>query len=330
MPAVMSMENDFISVVVPVYNVENYLGKCIDSLLAQTHIQFHLILVNDGSTDGSGAICDRYAQKDSRVTVLHRENGVLSAARNTGMEWSHGNTDDSWIAFVDSDDWVVPTYLEELHAAAVHHNCSIAIGSFAQLCDGDSLPITEGNGVLSLAPEDAWCSYRPVTAWGKLFRRPLFADVRFPEGKIHEDELTTYKVLFAVGRVVYIGKPLYAYMVRGGSIIGTQWSEKRLNTLDAIDAQVAYFKHNGFFKAYRYEMRHRATMTYNCLTNAKRCHDFSRQKCKTLQVRLRNTILDCRRENLSGFGRFSRCTLNAWLPMFDWPFWLVTKLIYRR
>ena len=111
-----------ISVIVPVYKVEPYLRRCVDSILAQTFTDFELILVDDGSPDNSGAICDEYAQKDARVHVIHQENGGLSAARNAGIDWVFAHSDSQWLTFVDSDDWVHPEYLERLYHAVLEHN----------------------------------------------------------------------------------------------------------------------------------------------------------------------------------------------------------------
>ena len=121
-----------ISVIVPVYKVEKYIHRCVDSILGQTFTDYELILVDDGSPDNCGAICDEYAVKDSRIVVIHQENGGLSAARNTGIDWSFANSDSRWLTFIDSDDWVHPEYLQRLLAAAVEHNVSVSICGYAQ------------------------------------------------------------------------------------------------------------------------------------------------------------------------------------------------------
>ena len=115
-----------ISVIVPVYKVEKYIHRCVDSILNQTFSDFELILVDDGSPDNCGAICDEYAAKDSRVVVIHQENGGLSAARNAGIDWAFANSDSQWLSFIDSDDWVHPEYLQKLLDTAVNNSAEVA------------------------------------------------------------------------------------------------------------------------------------------------------------------------------------------------------------
>ncbi len=119
-----------ISIIVPVYNVEKFLPRCIDSILEQTYTNFELILVDDGSPDNCGRICDEYVEKDSRVAVIHQKNGGLSAARNAGLDWAFENSDSEWITFIDSDDWVHPLYLECLYNACIMNNLEIAVCNY--------------------------------------------------------------------------------------------------------------------------------------------------------------------------------------------------------
>ena len=119
-----------VSVIVPVYNVEKYIRHCIESIINQEFTDFEVILVNDGSKDASGAICDEYARRDERVHVIHQKNGGLSAARNAGMDWMYANSDSQWIAFADSDDWIHPDFLQRLYSAAKKHDCKISACGF--------------------------------------------------------------------------------------------------------------------------------------------------------------------------------------------------------
>ena len=178
-----------ISVIVPVYKVEKYLHECVDSILTQTFPDFELILVDDGSPDNCGKICDEYAEKDSRVRVIHQENQGLSGARNSGMDVARGE----YIAFVDSDDRVDIRYLELL-LAAVKDGADVAVCRHKEFTDGDSLPDWEGNASIQSygAVESLVLLYdgsprMPVNAWCKLFRRGRINDTRFPVGRLHED-----------------------------------------------------------------------------------------------------------------------------------------------
>ena len=147
-----------ISVIVPVYKVEKYIHRCIDSILNQTFRDFELIMVDDGSPDNCGAICDEYAAKDNRVVVIHQENGGLSAARNAGIDWAFTNSNSEWLNFIDSDDWVHPEYLQKLYDAAKCNNVSVSVCGFERTC-GEEPEIIEANIVYRLwSPEGSLCS----------------------------------------------------------------------------------------------------------------------------------------------------------------------------
>ncbi|MBR2317955.1 MAG: glycosyltransferase family 2 protein, partial [Spirochaetales bacterium] len=187
-----------ISVIVPVYNVESYLKRCVDSILGQTYSDFELILVDDGSPDNCPQICNEYAEKDSRIRVIHQLNGGLSAARNAGIDWVFQNSDSEWFSFIDSDDYVHPRYLEVLLNAAESTGCDVSIGSYIEF-SGDSVKSENEIAVpKKYKPEDFYVQYSVETtiACGKLYRRRYFETIRYPVGKIHEDEFTTYKILF--------------------------------------------------------------------------------------------------------------------------------------
>ena len=183
-----------ISVIVPVYKVEAYLQECVDSILAQTFEDFELILVDDGSPDNCGAICDAYAGKDSRVKVIHQENQGLSGARNTGIEASKGE----FLTFVDSDDMVSPQYLEVL-INLFCDNTDVAVCGFKSFLDGTEYPIGRSarEMVRVYSPKESLIELYngntliPVNACAKLIRRSLLGDLRFPVGKLHEDQAFT-------------------------------------------------------------------------------------------------------------------------------------------
>ncbi|EID29604.1 glycosyltransferase, group 2 family protein [Streptococcus mitis SK575] len=212
------MENQLISIIVPVYNVEEYLKQCLDSILEQTFSDYEVILVNDGSTDNSGLICQEYAEKDSRIRYFEKENGGLSDARNYGIEQAQGE----YLTFVDSDDFLDKMHLNVLYTALVSNNVDISIVNYANYQTSnatfylhtfgeyyeknysseellDNLAILERND-LSFS-----------TIWGKLYKRSVFSFLRFPKGVIGEDVALIYKIYTQVDKIVYAHKDTYIY-----------------------------------------------------------------------------------------------------------------------
>ena len=254
-----------ISIIIPVYNVKNYLCRCINSVLTQSLFDFDLILIDDGSPDSCGAICDEYASRDSRINVIHQANGGLSAARNAGLDWVFANSNSEWITFIDSDDWVHPQYLEVLYSAAQKTGLDIVIGGYALSERDTHVPWKEG--VLSANPEiweteRFYCEYsgNAIVAWGKLFKRTLWEDVRFPIGRLHEDEFVIYKVLFSKEIVTFVRGPLYSYFQNPMGIIHSKPSYRRCRDIvEAIKEQVEFFSLYHFKNAM--EMRLPALIT---------------------------------------------------------------------
>lgn len=234
-----------ISVVVPVYKVEPYLRRCVDSIIGQTFKDFELILIDDGSPDKCGEICDEYAKKDSRVVVIHQKNGGLSAARNAGIDWVFANSKSEFIGFIDSDDWVSENYLEELHKGC--QRCDIACVNLMQT-SGDNSSAHIGEVVWDYLPPDIYwqCRMLPMSAWGKLFKRELWSNIRFPVGKIHEDEYAIPGVLFSCRQIASTDAKLYYYFSRSDSIIGKSYSVKRLDVIAAVVAQINMFSDMGY------------------------------------------------------------------------------------
>lgn len=236
-----------ISVIVPVYQVEAYLGRCVDSVLGQTVSDLDLILVDDGSPDGSGAICDAYAQKDSRVHVIHQKNGGLSAARNTGIDFAFGNSDSDYLCFLDSDDYLSPRFLEEMLSAAEGLACPVAACGEIK-SGGEPLPEVAHPQFVRWEAMEYYCRESDVAAaaaCGKIYRKDLFDGVRYPVGKLHEDEFTTYKVLYAAGAVAETQAPLYAYFQNTQGITGSSWKPGRMDALEAFREQAAFARERG-------------------------------------------------------------------------------------
>lgn len=234
-----------ISVVVPIYNVENYLKRCIDSIVNQTYENLEIILVDDGSTDGSSAICDAYAKKENRIKVVHQKNAGLSAARNNGFKMAKGE----YIGFIDADDYVEPAMYEELLHQMLLHGADMAIGNVCRVDENGYLledtsavtdavytkeemlrKITEENGVYF------------VTAWNKLYKREIFDKVSFPEGKIHEDEFVIHEILDCCKKIVTTKKIYYYYVQRANSIMSEEVTLKRFDGMEALYQRFLYYK----------------------------------------------------------------------------------------
>jgi len=241
-----------ISVIVPVYKVEPYLDRCVESILAQTYPDFELILVDDGSPDNCPAMCDAWAEKDSRITVIHQANGGLSAARNAGIDWSFAHSDSEWMTFIDSDDWVHPQFLAKLLDAAAQNGVDVSVCGYAETTGEEPAVDTETAATL-WTPEDFFIekNVNAVVAWGKLYRKACFADIRYPVGKIHEDEFVTYKILFAVPSVAVLSDRLYFYYQNLWGIMKSPWSCKRLDAVEASAEQICYLEARGFHAAYQ-------------------------------------------------------------------------------
>ncbi len=242
-----------ISVIVPVYQVEPYLCRCVDSILSQTFRDFELILVNDGSPDNCGAICEEYARRDDRIHVIHQKNGGLSAARNAAIDWAFQNSSSRWFTFIDSDDWVHERMLEILLTMAREKNVNISVCGFVQTRgeEPDHIQILPAPRIWTPEAFYVSCDTVPVIACAKLYRRECFRDIRYPVGKVHEDEYTTYRLLFPEKQIVVSEAPLYFYFQNEAGITKSGWSPKRLDAVQALGEQVAYFRKNGFQKAYQ-------------------------------------------------------------------------------
>lgn len=220
---------DTVSVIVPVYNVEQYLPRCLESILSQTYENLEVILVDDGSTDLSSKVCDDYAQKDSRIRVIHKANGGLSSARNAGIEAARGK----YLAFVDSDDWIEKDTYEVMVALAEKNNAPLICGGRYDV-DGKT-----GERTVGLCPEKEevltaealvgriflW-DHCDSSACDKLFARELFREFRFPEGKVCEDVAVMYRIILGADKAVLCPRPFYNYYHRPGSITKAAVSEK--------------------------------------------------------------------------------------------------------
>ncbi len=237
-----------ISVIVPVYKVEPYLSRCIDSILNQTFTDFEIILVDDGSPDNCGKICDEYADKDPRILVIHQENRGVSAARNTAIEWALKNSNSQWLTFIDSDDWIHPQYLELLFSSAIALGLDISACQYQKASTVSSFIAVNDNSPNKIDTENFYIE-NPVTAvvpCCKLYKKTYFETIRYPIGIRYEDEFTTYKVLFKTPHIAYIDEKLYFYYTNPSGFMNSAWSPRKLDIINALEEQVAFFKKNGY------------------------------------------------------------------------------------
>ena len=253
-----------ISIIVPIYNVGKYLPKCIESILNQTFKNFELILVNDGSTDNSGVVCDDYAKKDTRIKIIHKSNGGVSSARNAGLYVAKGE----YIGFVDPDDYIDKNMYEKLYRLCIDNNSDIAICRFNREINGkiqnkeSTEEIIELNNMEAMNELFKGNLYR-FSLCNKLFSKKCFNDVLFPEERIHEDLSTTYKLFDNSKKTVYINYCGYIYVRRENSILTSTYNEKRLQAFIAWDEIIEFIDKN------YYEIIEQviATFTYWCVDN---------------------------------------------------------------
>ena len=235
-----------ISVIVPVYKVEKFIHRCVDSILCQSFPDFEVILVDDGSPDRSGAICDAYAAQDPRVRVIHQENGGLSAARNAGIDWVFAHSDSQWLSFVDSDDYIHPEMLQVLYDAVVGNGVRISMCAYEETT-GE--PLEDARSEISLwsaADLFAKRNVNATVAWGKIYAKECFTNHRYPAGKIHEDEFLTYRILFAEKHIAVSDAKLYGYFQNMEGITKRAWHPGRMDVFEALDEQISFYQKAGY------------------------------------------------------------------------------------
>ena len=248
------------SVIVPVYKVEEYLEKCVQSILAQTERDFELILVDDGSPDRCGALCDSLAQTDSRIRVIHQENQGLGGARNTGIREARGD----WLLLVDSDDWIEPKILEKAMEAGLREEADLVMFAFRTVDEqGRELGVfredmPKERGITLQEHKEALLT--APCAWNKLYRRGFFqgTGLAYPPRVWYEDLRTSPKLMAKAGRMVFLDEVGYNYLQRQGSIMKSANLERNQEILDAFDDLLPWFRKEGLFEAYRRELEYLA------------------------------------------------------------------------
>lgn len=248
------------SVIVPVYNVEAYLEKCVQSIFRQTEQDFELLLVDDGSTDSSGQLCEELAKKDSRIRVIHQENQGLGGARNTGIREAKGD----WLLLVDSDDWIEPEILEKSLEAGLREEADMVMFPFRSVDEegrelavfrenipvGRAFALKERKDILLTAP----------VAWNKLYRTAFFREtgLAYPSRVWYEDIRTTPKLMALARRMVFISDIGYNYLQRQGSIMNSGKVARNVEIIEAFDDILPWFREHGLFAEYRQELEYLA------------------------------------------------------------------------
>ena len=252
MAGVFSLQ-PLISVIVPVYNVENYIEKCINTILEQTYHNLEIILVDDGSIDSCPIICDEFANKDSRIKVIHKNNAGPSAARNAGIIIAEGE----YIGFVDSDDYIHSKMYEVLYQNLKIYNADISVCNFFKVNDSyfqdspnEKEKVFTYNSLEAMRLFFGPLNETMVIPVNKLYKRKLFENIRFPYGKYHEDEYIMPLILDEATIIVYTDISLYFYLQRDTSTMGKMFNRTRLDALEAYELRVKLFKHDKYIDIY--------------------------------------------------------------------------------
>lgn len=235
------MEKPLISIIIPVYKVEKYLEKCIKSVLDQTYKNIQIILVDDGSPDNCGNICDNYAKIDNRIEVIHKANGGLSEARNVGLKVARGE----YIGFVDSDDYVSNEMFENLYNTLISNDVDVSICNFYTVINNKNIIKNADNGVeiynkLEILKEILLDKKIQSYAWNKLYKRELFKDIEYPVGKKYEDIGTTFYILEKCNKIAVSGSPEYYYITRGDSIVNNNTEGTVIDYISLISDRYDY------------------------------------------------------------------------------------------
>ncbi len=256
------MHEPLISVIIPVYRVEKYLGRCIDSILGQTYKNLEIILVDDGSDDRSGEICDEYAEKDARIIVIHKENGGLSDARNAGMKKATGE----YIAFADSDDYFHKDMYQMMMAELMKENADVSICGYEYVYEGkddDYGEVPEKYEKIIMDGREAQYRYYecdltlPLTvAWNKIYKKTLLDGIEYPKGKIYEDEYTTFRILYKTKKIVFMNIPFCRYFQRDDSIIGSKLTEKNMQVFGGYISRISFFAEHEEQRLWEMEVKH--------------------------------------------------------------------------
>lgn len=305
--------NPLISIIVPIYGVEQYLDQCVESIVSQTYQDLEIILVDDGSKDQCPEICDQWAEKDQRIKVIHKVNGGLSDARNAGIRQMNGD----YVSFIDSDDWIDQSFIQKLYEAMVENQsdvaeCSVQLvgetGNYLQnrKVFSEQKKIDKKTALEHLIDESG--IYQ--TVWNKLYKKEVIEGFMFKVGKHHEDEFWTYKVIDRISSLSTVEEPLYFYRQRESSIMGNTYSLKRLEGLEAKYERYQYFSTDPVLS-----QKCSVKLLVDCLWNLQAAaRALSPDEFKTAREYVLNIV---REMSSASIGRSDqRTTTKIWLHMF--------------
>ena len=286
------MGEERISVIVPIYNVQQCIERCVLSIIGQTYKNLEILLIDDGSPDQCGQLCDMYKTWDERIHVVHKKNGGLSDARNVGLDLCTGD----YVVFVDSDDWLDLDMIEVLYNTLKENQADIAECSYRNLYKDQVVEETNcsgqlilGDAIFALEAMLDWRYFKP-NAWNKLYKRDVIGAIRYPKGRIHEDEFTTYKIMYNAKKLAYIDVSKYNYdRRRTDSITGEQFSEKNLDACEAFRERITFFEENGITTL---EEKMNNVYCWQVLESAYKCYkqDIHGEKVDKLICQVRNDI----------------------------------------
>lgn len=299
-----------LTIIIPVYQVKPYLDRCLNSVLAQSFKDFDVILVDDGSTDGSQDICDKYAQQYNNIQVIHKSNGGLSSARNTGIEAATSK----YIMFIDSDDMIHSKTAEIQISLLEHNNADACICSLQRFTNENDIDILGNSNlknvsvITGLEAEEQFFNKKNtanfVSACGKVFKRELFNNISFPEGRLFEDEFTTYRIYYKCSKIIVLDDTLYYYYVNENGITQNLNLDKRFDEYDAQEERINFFKNNNCIKLYHLsllEFLH--TAQWDLVTCQKQKGHFDSKKGANLQRQYTELFYKSKQEKLISFSK---------------------------
>ena len=267
--------NDLITIIVPIYNVEKYIDDCIQTIINQTYKNLQIILVDDGATDNCPKICDKYKKQDDRIEVIHKQNGGLSDARNVGIQNAKGK----FICFVDSDDFINCDYVEKLYNLITKNDADISVSNFKRVKEFKEEYFKEKE---INSRENAYAGKQVVqgiykrdlyvqstVTWNKMYKTKLFKEIKFPYGKLHEDEYTTYKLYYDCQKVAMTSEVLYYYRYVPNSIMNKKFNRKRLDGILALEERLKFFQEKKEEKLYNLTLVRYLTTLMIHYTNCK-------------------------------------------------------------
>ena len=287
------MLEDLISVIIPIYKVEKYLEKCLDSIIFQTYRNLEIILINDGSPDNCGYICDEYKKKDNRIIVIHKENGGLSSARNAGLERATGG----FITFVDGDDYLALDMIEMLYQQLIKTQVDLCISPCQKVDEtGTYFNDEKFNFTGILDKENAlkklaygWSGF-PMVACGKLGKAKVYKGLFFKEGKIHEDEFMFHDLLDRCDKILVLEEAYYFYVQHTESIVHTQFSIKRFDGVEAKIERTNFYINKGMHNEACCILHSAATYFCSCSERLKSPNKKEKQRILMLKLSIKNTF----------------------------------------